>query len=251
MPRLISVHSFRRGTGKSTLTANLAVLLALGGRRVAVIDANLHAPSQHILFDLPEADIAHTLNDFVWGRCDIAQAAHERTGWLELERPGRLWLIPASPELNEISRVLRQDFDTQRLGAGLQSLSESLKLDVALVDTHAGVSETTLTSIAFSHTLLISLRPDRQDYQGTGVLVELARTLAVPRTLLVLNEVPPAFDVAEVQAEAEKNFQCPVAAVLPHAEEWMALASAGLFVIRFPDHPLAGVLQHLAARLMT
>ncbi|MGH2523697.1 MAG: P-loop NTPase, partial [Anaerolineales bacterium] len=62
---IVSVHSFRRGTGKSHLTANLAALLAVEGRRVGVMDTNLQSPSLRILFGLDGA--TPTLNDYVWG----------------------------------------------------------------------------------------------------------------------------------------------------------------------------------------
>jgi hypothetical protein len=51
--------------------------------------------------------------------------------------------------------------------------------------------------------LAIILRPDQQDYQGTGVRVEGARTLGVPRMLLLVNKVPAVFDPAEVKARVE------------------------------------------------
>jgi len=37
-----------------------------------------------------------------------------------------------------------------------------------LIDTHAGLGEETLLAIVISHTLLIVMRPDQQDYEGTG-----------------------------------------------------------------------------------
>jgi Mrp family chromosome partitioning ATPase len=44
MPAIISIHSFRGGTGKSNTTANLAAMLASKGQRVCVIDADLQSP---------------------------------------------------------------------------------------------------------------------------------------------------------------------------------------------------------------
>lgn len=252
MTHIISVHSFRRGTGKSTLTANLAALLALGGWRVGVLDTNLQSPSQHILFGLPESEIQHTLNDYVWGRADIRQAAYNVTERVGLRPPtrGQVWLAPASTHLQEIGRALREDFDARRLDAGFHQLAAELGLDVVLADTHAGVSDATLTIIAFSNTLVLNLRPDYQDYQGTGLIVELARKLSVPRTRLILNEVLPVFDFAELKAQAEKNYRCPVVAILPHNEDWLMLGSAGLFAVRFPDHPLTDELKRIAAELL-
>lgn len=44
MATVISVHSFRGGTGKSNTTANLAAVYAQQGRRVAVIDTDIQSP---------------------------------------------------------------------------------------------------------------------------------------------------------------------------------------------------------------
>lgn len=53
-PLLIAVGSGKGGVGKSTLTSNLAIALAQRGRRVAVVDADIHGPSQPRLLGLEE-----------------------------------------------------------------------------------------------------------------------------------------------------------------------------------------------------
>jgi septum site-determining protein MinD len=121
---------------------------------------------------------------------------------------------------------------------------------VLMIDTHPGLNEETLLSIAISDVLLIIMRPDQQDYQGTGVTVEVARKLNVPRLMLVVNKVPTVFAQSEVKARVEKIYNAEVAAVLPHSDEMMALASAGVFVTRYPDHPITATLKQVAARLV-
>jgi hypothetical protein len=45
-------------------------------------------------------------------------------------------------------------------------------------------------------------------------------------------------DPEAVKQKVESAYGCRVAAVLPHCDEMMNLASEGLFVLRYPDHPL-------------
>ena len=250
MPQIISVHSYRGGTGKSNITANLASLLAGSGRRVGVVDTDIQSPGIHILFGLDEAEMRHSLNDYLWGICHIKETAHDVTPRLSGEISGRVFLIPSSMKAGDIARVLREGYDVGVLRDGFYELIEALKLDVLMIDTHPGLNEETLLSIAISDALTIVLRPDQQDYQGTSVTVEVARKLDVPRLVLVVNKVPSVFDVADVRARVEQTYGCEVAAVLPHSDEIMTLASAGIFVLRYPDHPITAALKQVAAKLV-
>jgi septum site-determining protein MinD len=250
MPQIISVHSYRGGTGKSNITASLATLLATNGQRVGVVDTDIQSPGIHILFGLDEAEMRHSLNDYLWGTCHIKETAHDVTPRLSGDISGRVFLIPSSMKAGDIARVLREGYDVGVLRDGFQELIEALKLDVLMIDTHPGLNEETLLSIAISDALTIVLRPDQQDYQGTSVTVEVARKLDVPRLVLVVNKVPSVFDVNDVRARVEQTYGCEVAAVLPHSDEIMTLASAGIFVLRYPDHPITAALKQVAAKLV-
>jgi septum site-determining protein MinD len=250
MSKIISIHSFRGGTGKSNTTANVASLLAMEGRRVGVIDTDIQSPGIHVLFGLHEEEMIHSLNDYLWGKCDIEQTAHDVTPGLSADIKGQVFLIPSSIKAGEIARVLREGYDVGLLNDGFHELVEVLGLDVLMIDTHPGLNEETLLSIAISDALGIILRPDQQDYQGTGVTVEVARKLDVPRMVLIVNKVPSVFDLAKVKSQVEQTYNCEVAAVLPHSDEMMVLASAGIFALRYPEHPVTATLKQLAARLV-
>ncbi len=251
MSKIVSIHSFRGGTGKSNTAANVAALLAIEGMRVGVIDTDIQSPGIHVLFGLDESDMVHSLNDYLWGKCAIKETAHDVTSRLGVDVRGQVFLIPSSIRAGEIARVLREGYDVGLLNDGFHDLVKELRLDVLIIDTHPGLNEETLLSIAVSDALAIILRPDQQDYQGTAVTVEVARKLDVPHMVLVVNKVPAVFDPAEVKARVEQTYNCEVAAVLPHSEEMMVLASAGIFALRYPDHPIAAGLKQLAARLVT
>jgi septum site-determining protein MinD len=250
MASIISIHSFRGGTGKSNVTANLAALLAEAGRRVAVVDTDIQSPGIHILFGLHGDAISASLNDYLWGRCDIQDAAIDVSDALGVPVSGKLFLIPSSIKSGEIARILREGCDARTLTSGFRRLVQALDLDLLILDTHPGLNEETLLSIALSQVLLIIMRPDQQDYEGTAVTVEVAGALDVPRTLMLVNKVPAMFDLDAVGAHVAEIYGQPVASVLPHDDELMALASAGLFALRFPSHPITIRLRQVLARLL-
>jgi MinD-like ATPase involved in chromosome partitioning or flagellar assembly len=258
MSKIVSIHSFRGGTGKSNTTANIATILAAEGKRVGVIDTDIQSPGIHVIFGMSEDDIEYSLNDYLWGKCDIKKAAHNVTANLgtnikgevlvipQQSSFGQVFLIPSSIRAGEIARVLREGYDVGLLNDGFHKLVEELNLDILVIDTHPGLNEETLLSIAISDALAIIMRPDQQDYQGTSVTVEVARKLAVPKMVLIVNKVPPSFDFDAVKKRVEQTYQCDVAAVIPHSDEIMTLASSGVFVLKYPDHPITQQLKHVA-----
>jgi MinD-like ATPase involved in chromosome partitioning or flagellar assembly len=250
MAKIISIHSFRGGTGKSNTTANITTLLAAQGLRVGVIDTDIQSPGIHVLFGMDEDDMVHSLNDYLWGKCRIEETAHDVTNRMGIPISGKIFLIPSSIKAGEIARVLREGYDVGLLNDGFHDLVDTLNLDVLMIDTHPGLNEETLLSIAISDALVIILRPDSQDYQGTAVTVEVARKLNVPRLLLMVNKVPEVFNFADVQKRVEQTYNSEVAAVLPHSDEMMALASAGIFSLHYPDHRVTQALKQVAAKLI-
>jgi MinD-like ATPase involved in chromosome partitioning or flagellar assembly len=249
MPMIISIHSFRGGTGKSNTVANLSALLAIEGKRVGVIDADIQSPGIHVLFDLDAAAIKFSLNDYLWGNCEIKQAAYDVTPRNNITGPGCIYLIPSSIKAGEITRILRKGYDVGLLNEGFHHLIKELALDALLIDTHPGLNEETLLSIAISDALIIVLRPDQQDYQGTGVTVEVARRLDVPKMLMLVNKTPQVFNPDDVKARVESAYNCKVTAVLPHTDEIMVLASSGIFVLHYPDHPVTLMLKQVLSGL--
>jgi MinD-like ATPase involved in chromosome partitioning or flagellar assembly len=251
MSKIISVHSFRGGTGKSNTTANVTALLAREGLRVGVIDTDIQSPGIHVLFGLDEEHMKHSLNDYLWGKCNIEDAAHDVTSLLGVDVTGRIFLIPSSIKAGEIARVLREGYDVGLLNDGFHELVEALDFDVLMIDTHPGLNEETLLSIAISDALAIIMRPDQQDYQGTGVTVEVARKLNVPRLVIIVNKTPQVYDFSQVREQVEALYRAEVAAVLPHSDEMMALASAGIFALRYPDHEVTHLYQQVTTKLMS
>lgn len=243
---IVTVHSFLRGVGRTSIVANLAALLGIAGRRVGVIDADFSAPSLHYPFQLGEREHTWSLNDYLQGSCEIGDVAHEVTPDPVGVSAGRVLLIPASVKAADIARILRDGYNLEHLSAGLERLKADFDLDVLLVDSESGLSATSLSLIALSDRLAVVMRLDKQDYQGTSVTVEVAHRLSVPRLVLVVNMVPQAYDLAGVQTKVQQAYDGESTHGLPFAEEMGALGTSDLFVTRYPNHLLTRELRRLA-----
>ena len=227
MSKIISIHAFRGGTGKSSITANLAALLAAEGRRVGIVDTHIQTAGKHSVAPQLKVD----------GPGEVIAISYDQ-------------LFPSSVHVDEISRVLREGYDVHLLNDGIHALIQKLALDILLIDTQPGLNEETLMSIAVSDTLIMMMRPDQQDYQGTGVAIEVARELDIPHLMLIVNQVPTVYNMIDVNAHVEETYNCEVAAVLPFAHEMLSFADAGVFVQHYPDHPITRSLRRVADRLL-
>lgn len=256
MGKIVSVHSFRGGTGKSNITANLAVSIARERNRVGIVDTDIQSPGIHVLFDVDVEKIEHPLNDYLWGKCSIDEAAVDVSSCLIGEEGspgigvGALYLIPSSTKTGEITRILREGYDVGTLNDGFRDLIKGLKLDYLFIDTHPGLNEETLLSIAISDILVVILRPDKQDFQGTAVTVEVARKLQVPSLFLVVNKVLPDFDFDDVKQQVKMTYQVPVGGLFPLSLDMARLASSGIFLVKNPEHPISREICKIA-RLIT
>ncbi|MBI4321387.1 MAG: MinD/ParA family protein [Chloroflexi bacterium] len=256
MAKIVSIHSFHGGTGTSTTAANLTALIAQTGKRVGVVDTDIQSPGIHVLFNLDDKCIDKSLNDYLWGKCPIEDAAYDCSATLSIdggevaEQGAGMYLIPSSIKSGDMARVLREGYDVNLLNAGFRELTRRLKLDYLLIDTHPGLNEETLLSITLSDILIIIMRPDQQDFQGTAVTVDVARRLDVPRLMLVVNKVLPRYDLKAVGRQVAQTYDAEVAGVLPLSEDVVGLASGGIFALKYPDHPLTQRYRQIAAKVM-
>ena len=228
----------------------MAGVLAGQGKRVAVIDGDIQSPGIHTLFGLTGDEVGATLNDFLWHDRPIRDVALDVT-----ERLGSAAVRAAVPDpvidaaVGDHARV-REGYDARHLTEGIRALVSELSLDVLVIDTHPGLNEETLLSLVISDSLLIIMRPDKQDYEGTGITARVAKELQVPRITIMVNKAPVSLDHAQIAKQVEAAYDCPVVSVLPHSDELMLLASEGLFVLRNPDHPLTAQYRLVADTLI-
>ncbi|WNZ25085.1 MinD/ParA family protein [Leptolyngbya sp. NK1-12] len=250
MPRVISVHSYRGGTGKSNFTANLATTVAALGNRVGVVDTDVPSPGIHNLFCLEPEQMDKTLNNYLWGESSIEDAAYDLSANVGIEGAGKLFLVPSSVKADDIARILKDGYDVKLMNDGFRNLVKTLQLDYLFIDTHPGLSKETFLSIAISHVLVLILRPDKQDYQGTAVTMDVARQLKVRKMLLAINKAHSKLNLEALKQKVEETYGEMVAGIFPLSEDIVQLASEGVFCVKYPEHPVSQEFRKVAQQII-
>lgn len=248
MAQIISIHSYRGGTGKSNITANLAWMLSQKGYRTAVVDTDIQSPGIHIIFNVKQEKTHFTLNDFLWGKCEIVDTAIEIHNNNNIA--GKVFLIPASTNTGDIARVINDGYNIELLSKGFEELCEHLSLDFLLIDTHPGLNEETLLSIAISDTLLLVMRPDQQDFEGSSITLKVADKLGINQIAVVLNKVPKSIEKNELCTQITNAYNIPVEALFYHSDELMILGSKSVFAQDFPEHEFSLEVDKLSDYLL-
>jgi septum site-determining protein MinD len=258
MARIVAMHSYRGGTGKSQTAANLAVLLASRGLRVALVDTDVQTPGVHVLFGLRPAEMPFGLSDYLVAACEIDETVYDLSEILPLEPtgagrmaegPGALFIVPSRVHITTVVQVATRGYDIALLNAGLQHLRRELNLDAMLLDTHPGLNSETMLALAVADTLAIVVRPDQQEFEGAQVTRMLTLRATRPHTLVVVNMMPASADADEMRERALDAYGGDLAAVMPYSDTFAGLTGQELFVLRHPDHELTQLLHEIAENL--
>lgn len=230
----MSIHSFRGGTGKSNIAANLAAVAALDGKRVAVMDTDMASPGIHVIFGMGREKMKYTLNDYLRGVCDIGDTCLDLTERLRIKK-GKLFLIPSSMTATEITRILREGYEVGDLKKGFTDVIKEKKLDMLIIDTHPGLDRETLLSMATAHYLFVVARIDEQDLLGTAATLSVARKLQVPDTKIIINKKPSIYEDKAIISEVETKFKVKVATIIPLLPLLIEAGSRFVVCLRYPE----------------
>ncbi|MGK7923643.1 MAG: MinD/ParA family protein [Spirulina sp.] len=240
MSKIVTIHSYRGGTGKSNIAVNIAANLAKRGKRVGLIDTDLNSPGAHVMFEISPEAIAPTLNDYLKGDCSIVDTI--KTGSVE-----NLYFVPASPRDIDVITIAKEGFAVEKLVDGCYEFIEAYDLDYLFIDTHPGLHEETLLLISITDLLVIVLRPDEQDFQGTAVMIDITRKNLGVTSLLLLNLVPSFIEINALQESCAKTYEASVLGALPHSEDFFG--SKGIFSVQHPDREISQAFQDFAEQI--
>jgi len=142
---VITITSGKGGVGKTTATANLSAALAMRGKRVVAIDADIGLRNLDVVMGL-ENRIVYDLVHVVEGTCRLRQAM------IKDKRLETLFLIPAAQSRDK-NAVKPQD---------MIDVCEQLRpdFDFILVDSPAGIEQGFKNAIAPADMVLIITTPE-------------------------------------------------------------------------------------------
>lgn len=127
--KIVAVASGKGGVGKSTVTSNLALALAAEGQRVGVLDADIHGPSQGMMFGVPSGTKPKTAEDKYFIPVESLGLQTMSMGYLIDEKTPMVWRGPMA------SSALQQ----------LLMQTQWHDLDILLIDMPPGTGDIQLT----------------------------------------------------------------------------------------------------------
>ena len=194
MASCIAFHSYKGGTGKTTIAANLAALLAKKGYRVFLLDLDVYAPSLQAYFD---KEPKRWINDFLNGTAEVGDVIMDLTSAIEevaydssntlkqKQKPkekitGKLWVGFCSSRKEEIYKLEggggKQDTSKIQLLRRFILLREQLislhDADYIIIDTSPGIRYWSINALAVADTLFLTLKMGDLDIDGTRKMAE-------------------------------------------------------------------------------
>jgi len=209
MTRCIAFHSYKGGTGKTTIASNFAVLLAKKGYRVFLLDLDVYAPSLQAYF---EREPPKWINDFLWNNAKVEEVLVDLTSATLsnnniTHNSGKLYVGFCNPKKEEIYRLDgagKQDSSKIQLLRRFVLLREQIisnyDADYIIIDTSPGIRYWSINALAVADTLFLTLKMDNLDIDGTRKMasdIYSSFSKFGAKSYLVLNRVagyctPPA-----------------------------------------------------------
>jgi septum site-determining protein MinD len=252
--KIMAVHSYKGGTGKTLISVNLAVTFVRQGKKVCLLDLDFRAPSLHTIFNIEKAEC--WLNDYLNGACEIDKVLMVLGD--RIEDKGKLLVGLANPAVEAIRDMSAKDrkWEMRALGRLLTlraSLLNDKGCDYLIFDTSPGLQYSSINAIVSSDLVLVVTTLDRSDVDGTKRMLRELYDLFEKRTGIILNkilhDVSTRTGLAKVQAKISGIYQVPLLGIIPCYCEVLRVEGNVIFAQERPKHPFAKILDGIANKI--
>jgi chromosome partitioning protein len=193
MSKCIAFHSYKGGTGKTTIASNFAALLAKKGYKVFLLDLDVYAPSMQSYF---KKEPKKWINDYLYANAELDDVLLDLTPTISEKNydgaknknhaNGRLWVAFSNSKKEEIYKLEggtgggggagKQDTSKIQLLRRFILLREQLisqyDADYIIIDTSPGIRYWSINALAVADTLFLTLKMGDLDIEGTRKMAD-------------------------------------------------------------------------------
>jgi len=234
--RVLTVTSGKGGVGKTTITANLGVALAMRGQRVVVLDADVGLRNLDVMLGL-ENRIVYDLVDVIEGRCRLRQAM------VRDKRLSELFLLPAA-QTRDKSAVRPEDM--VRICGSLRE-----QHDFILIDSPAGIEQGFRYAVAPADEVLIVTNPEVPAVRDADRVIGLVEAEEIGPARLIINRIKPDLvqrgEMLSI-ADVVELLAIDLVGIVPEDQEILTAANRGQPLALSNNSSLAGQAFHNIVR---
>lgn len=179
MKKCIAFHSYKGGTGKSTISSNISVLLVKRGYNVLLIDMDVYAPTLQTYFNQTPN---YWINNYLFNTADFENVIYDLTHRIRefhstkdsQNQWGKLFISFSNSSKEEITKLdgaLRNQASKLELLRKFILIKEEMayqnSIDYIIIDTSPGIRYWSINSLVIADLILLSLKMDSIDIEGT------------------------------------------------------------------------------------
>jgi MinD-like ATPase involved in chromosome partitioning or flagellar assembly len=218
---IVTLHSYKGGTGKTSIAIGLAEALAASGKKICLMDLDFNAPTISLVYNLQGAP--YFTNDYLNAASEVEQSIFKVETLLK--KGDNLFVGPANMSTEAIRDISSKDrkWHMRALGRLLstrETLLRNKKFDYIILDIGHGLSYPSINAIVCSNTVVLVNTPDQTQNVGTMKMLTELYNLFDKKTAMVINKSGrPERNLANEEAskivEFENRFKVPVLGIIP------------------------------------
>jgi MinD-like ATPase involved in chromosome partitioning or flagellar assembly len=247
---IITVHSYKGGTGKTLLSVNLAAMFANRGEKTCLLDLDFRAPSLHAIFKTAKPE--YWLNDYLNRACEIERVLRDCSSYCTAK--GKLFVGLANPSTEAIRDMVSKDRKWEmnalcRLISLKNSLLEDLHFDFVIFDSSPGLDHSSINAVVSADGVLVVTTLDKSDLEGTQQMIKDLNELFEKKTRVILNKVPFDFLPLENLEKRLESLQLPIVEAIPCSCDILEAEDEYFFTSKKPNHVFTKTLQKIVSRI--
>ena len=176
MSEVIVVTSGKGGVGKTTTSANIGTGLAMQGKKVVMIDADIGLRNLDVILGL-ENRIVYDLINVVEGTCRLKQAL------IKDKKYENLYLLPAAQTKD------KNAVNPEQMEKLCKSLVEEEKFDYIIIDCPAGIEQGFKNAIAGANKAYVVTTPEVSAVRDADRIIGMLEANELSNPKLILNRI--------------------------------------------------------------